>query len=109
VKPFLSELTNRGLMFVDDGAADNSQSQAVGADVGAHVITADIVIDRVRSRPQIVRSLEFLEKKARADGIAIGVASAFRTSIDEIAKWIVEVEKRGFAVVPASAALAKRT
>jgi polysaccharide deacetylase 2 family uncharacterized protein YibQ len=109
VKPFLSELTNRGLMFVDDGATDGSQSQAVGAEIGAHVVSADVIIDRVRSRRQIARSLEFLEKKARADGIAIGVASAFRTSIDEIANWIIEAEKRGFAVVPASAALAKRT
>jgi polysaccharide deacetylase 2 family uncharacterized protein YibQ len=108
VKPFLTELTNRGLMFVDDGTSDSSQTLSVGAEVGAHVVSADIVIDRVRSRRQIVRSLEFLEKKARADGIAIGVASAFRTSIDEIANWIIEVEKRGFAVVPASAALAKR-
>lgn len=109
LKPFLNELTNRGLMFVDDGNTDSSKVMAVGAEVGAHVATADLIIDRVRSRRQIVRSLELLEKKARADGIAIGVASAFRVSIDEIAKWIVEVEKRGFAVVPASAALAKRS
>ena len=108
VKPFLSELTNRGLMFVDDGTSEGSQTMAVGAEVGAHVVSADIIIDRVRSRRQIGRSLEFLEKKARADGIAIGVASAFRTSIDEIARWIIEAEKRGFAVVPASAALATR-
>ncbi|HSM42186.1 MAG TPA: divergent polysaccharide deacetylase family protein [Afifellaceae bacterium] len=109
VKPFLSELTNRGLMFIDDGTSNGSQSDAVGAQVGANVATADIVVDRVRSRRQIAQALEQLEKKARADGIAIGVASAFRTSIDEISRWIIDAEKRGFAIVPASAALAKRT
>lgn len=108
VKPFLSELTDRGLMFIDDGASEGSQSLAVGTQIGAHVAAADIIIDRVRSRHQIERALEQLEKKARADGIAIGVASAFSTSIDEISRWIIEAEKRGFAIVPASAALAKR-
>ena len=108
IKPFLTELTNRGLMFVDDGANANSKAQAVAAGVGANVVTGDIVIDRVRSRRQIVRALEALEKKAHADGLAIGIASAFRVSIDEIAKWNAELGKRGVAIVPASAALAKR-
>ena len=39
----------------------------------------------------------------------VSKASAFRTSIDEISRWIIDAEKRGFAIVPASAALAKRT
>src|SRR5690606_38320186 len=94
IRPFLSELANRGLMFVDDGSTEGSQARAVGAEIGAQVAVADIIIDRVRSRPQIVRALELLETRARSDGIAIGVASAFRTSIDEIARWIVEAEKR---------------
>ncbi len=108
LRPFLNELSNRGLMFVDDGAAEASKAMAVGQEINAHVVAGDLIIDRVRSRRQIVQSLELLEKKARADGIAIGVASAFRISIDEIAAWSVEAEKRGFAIVPASAALAKR-
>lgn len=108
IKPFLTELTNRGLMFVDDGMNTNSKAKAVGIEIGANVVTSDIVIDRVRSRRQIAEALNALEKKAKADGIAIGIASAFRVSIDEIAKWAAELDKRGLAIVPASAALAKR-
>ncbi len=108
IKPFLTELSNRGLMFVDDGANANSKAQAVGTNVGANVVTGDLVIDRVRSRRQIAQALKALEKKAQADGIAIGIASAFRVSIDEIAKWNAELGKRGVALVPASAALARR-
>lgn len=108
IKPFLTELTNRGLMFVDDGMNANSKVMTVGTQLGAHVVAGDIVIDRVRSRRQIAAALEELEKKAKADGIAIGIASAFRVTIDEIARWSAELDKRGIAIVPASAALTRR-
>ena len=69
------------------------------------MLTADLVVDQVRTAAAIRRELMALEAIARTQGRAVGVASAFPASVEEIARWAEEAGGRGVAIVPASAAL----
>lgn len=103
MEPLIAELGRRGLMFFDDAsslrsvAADTAQLQSVPAAV------SDLSIDRSQDPADIRSQLDTLERIARAEGTAIGVASAFDVSVATIAKWIGEARGRGIEIVPLSA------
>ncbi len=104
-RSLLEELAGRGVFFLDDGSSGQSIAAATGREIKVPVVTADLVVDRQRSSRQIEKQLEILEKIARTKGLAIGVASAFPTTVRTLAAWIPLARKRGIALVPASAAL----
>jgi polysaccharide deacetylase 2 family uncharacterized protein YibQ len=103
--PFLGEIGERGLFYLDDGSIPQSRATAIGEALQVPVMTADLVIDQDRSVDAIERSLRQLESIAAERGVAVGVASAFPTSVETIARWAGEAPARGVMIVPASAAL----
>ncbi len=103
----ISALAERGLMYLDDGTVARSATANVGAALGAPVVRADLVIDKVRSAAQIGKALDELEQIARSRGLAVGVASAFPTSVAAVSDWVDAAAARGIVVVPASAALVR--
>jgi polysaccharide deacetylase 2 family uncharacterized protein YibQ len=106
-RSLLEELVARGIFFLDDGSSGQSTAAATGGAIKAPVVTADLTIDKQRSSRQIEKQLEILEKIARTKGIAVGVASAFPTTVRTLAAWIPLARERGIALVPASAALSR--
>ncbi|HEX2257059.1 MAG TPA: divergent polysaccharide deacetylase family protein, partial [Afifellaceae bacterium] len=107
LRPLLAELAARGLYYVDDGSSARSKALLVGEALGAPVLAADLVIDEDRSRVAIDRALTRLEEMAQSRGLAVGVASAFGTTVDALAEWIPEAQSRGIVILPASAALGR--
>jgi len=101
--PFIGEIGQRGLYYLDDGSSPQSRAAIVGQGLRVPVIVADRIIDRNRAPQEIERELSALEAVARTRGYAVGVASAFPTSIETIARWVREAGLRGIAVQPASA------
>jgi len=103
--PFLGEIGERGLFYLDDGSSSASLAPALGKALAVPVVTADRIVDKDRSPDAIARELTALESIARTRGVAIGVASAFQSSVDTIASWARDAETRGIVIVPASAAV----
>lgn len=103
MEQLLSELGRRGLMYLDDAsslrsvASDTAQLQNVPSAV------SDLVIDRAQNPADIRSQLDTLERIARAEGTAVGVASAFDMSVETIGRWIGEARGRGIEIVPISA------
>jgi uncharacterized protein len=91
--PILREITNRGLIYVDDGSSG--------------VAKANLVLDAVPSPAEIDRALAKLEGLARQNGAAIGFATAWPVAIERIVRWSKAVEGRGFSLVPITAATAR--
>jgi polysaccharide deacetylase 2 family uncharacterized protein YibQ len=104
--PFLGEVGERGLFYVDDGSSAASLAPAVGEGLRVPVLTADRIVDQDRSAAEIERNLTELEAIAGTRGVAVGVASAFPASVEAIARWARGTKERGVFIVPASAALA---
>jgi len=91
--PILREITDRGLIYVDDGSSG--------------VAKANLVLDAVSSPAEIDRALAKLEGLARQNGAAVGFATALPVVIERIARWSKAVEGRGFSLVPITAAAAR--
>ncbi|WP_417767988.1 divergent polysaccharide deacetylase family protein [Stappia sp.] len=99
------EITRRGLMYVDDGSSSRSNATATASGMRTPFSHADLVIDDVPRPKEITARLLQLEGTARAQGIAVGVASALPVTIDELAKWSRDLEERGLQLVPISASI----
>lgn len=103
--PFLGEIGERGLFYLDDGSSQQSLAAKVGEGLNVPVMTADRIVDADRSPDAIDRELAALEAVARARGLAIGVASAFPASVEVVSRWVADAKTRGIVIVPASAAI----
>ncbi|MEX6508802.1 divergent polysaccharide deacetylase family protein [Jiella sp. M17.18] len=103
MEPLISELGRRGLMYLDDASSTRSVARDTAALEKVPFAEANVLLDEQQDPAEIRKQLDVLERVARAQGTAIGVASAFGTSIKTIAAWIPEAEKRGIEIVPVSA------
>ena len=101
--PVLSELRDRGLMYLDDGTIGQSMADQVARQTNLPFASGDIVLDAERKPDAIAEQLARLEELARGTGRAVGVATAFPETTEAIASWIKSVESRGFEIVPISA------
>lgn len=101
--PVLRDTGARGLLFLDDGSSAQSRTSDVAKSSGAAAGFADLQLDDQVNENAILRKLDDLERIARRNGSAIGVASAFDESISAIAKWSVEASGRGIEIVGVSA------
>jgi uncharacterized protein len=101
--PFMKELSQRGLLFIDDGSSGRSVAPATASAAGASFGKTDVVIDAVQRSSDIDAALSRLEKIAREKGGAIGYAAGLPATVDRIARWTKAAEARGITLVPVSA------
>ncbi len=101
--PFVSEVTRRGLMLIDDASSSRSVMSQVAAANKTPFARADMVIDAEPSPDDIDTRLLQLEAIARSKGVAVGVASALPVTVKQIAAWAKSIEARGVYLVPVSA------
>ncbi|MGB3388063.1 MAG: divergent polysaccharide deacetylase family protein [Pseudaminobacter sp.] len=103
MRPVMSELGRRGLLYLDDGSSARSAAPELALESAVPFAVGDTVIDQTRERGAILDKLDELERTARAKGFAIGTGSAFDVTVDAVAAWASEVRKRGIEIVPVSA------
>jgi polysaccharide deacetylase 2 family uncharacterized protein YibQ len=101
--PVMAELGRRGLMYLDDGSFVRSVASGEALKSGVPFAEGDTAIDAQRERGEILKKLDELERTARAKGFAIGTGSAFEVTVDAVASWVNEANKRGIEIVPVSA------
>lgn len=105
LKKLMSELSKRGLMYVDDGSSSRSQAVAVASGERTPLSKVDVVLDETPKQAEITARLLQLEGIARAQGIAVGVASALPVTVDELASWAKDLEERGLQLIPISGSI----
>lgn len=101
----LSTLNKRGLMYIDNGASSRSLAPSIAEEEGLPFALADRIVDPQQSVAVISNSLDDLEVAAKQSGTALGVASGFPATVDEINEWAAGLSARGLALVPATAAI----
>jgi polysaccharide deacetylase 2 family uncharacterized protein YibQ len=106
LKPVLVALNSRGLYFLDQGKAKRSMVSMVGHETGLVAGQAFTTVDQRASRAGIDQRLLQLEEVAREKGAAIGMGDAFPVTIERIKAWAENLEAKGVALAPVSAALA---
>lgn len=103
LEPIVSELENRGLMFVEDGTVKNSKLSALAKTHNLPYARANMVADKIRTRATIAKNLGEMEARAKRTGLAVVVVSAFPQSIDTLNKFLKNAKQRGLEITPVSA------
>lgn len=103
LRPVLRALRERGLLFLDSRAAVQSAVPEIADEIGLPWAASLRVIDEVLSRALIDARLAELEARARSSGTAIGLGSPYPVTLERIAAWTAELERKGFALAPISA------
>ncbi|PWR21703.1 divergent polysaccharide deacetylase family protein [Zavarzinia compransoris] len=97
------QLRARGLMILDSRTADNSAIPAVARPLGLPTATAVRFIDATPTRAAVDGRLAELERFARQNGTAIGIAADYPGSIERIAAWAATLPEKGLVLAPVSA------
>ncbi|MBI3506142.1 MAG: divergent polysaccharide deacetylase family protein [Proteobacteria bacterium] len=103
MRPVIDRLFQRGLLFVDARATLASVATRVADDVGVPRAFADRLIDQEASRPAIDRALADLERLARQNGAAMGIAQTYPVTFERLINWLPQLDARGIALAPVSA------
>jgi polysaccharide deacetylase 2 family uncharacterized protein YibQ len=104
----LGEIAQRGLFFLDDGASPQSLTASVAPKLSLPYARVDVVIDQRNTPQSMDAAFAQLETIARDKGVAIGFANATPAAVARIARFARDLERRGIALAPASAALAPK-
>ncbi|RDJ09742.1 divergent polysaccharide deacetylase family protein [Rhizobium grahamii] len=103
MEPVMRDIEKRGLLFLDDGTSAQSKTAAIAKGTEAPYAFADVQLDKQLDVNAIIQKLDELERVAKRNGQAIGVAAAFDESIDAIAQWTQEAAMRGIEIVGVAA------
>lgn len=103
MKSILSEIGGRGLLFLDDGSSAQTTTISASKITSTPTVMSDLILDDQVNELAILRKLDDLERIARRNGTAVGVASAFDESVAAIARWVDEASSRGIEIVGVSA------
>lgn len=99
LEPVMRDVADRGLLFLDDGSSAQSLTGKIGKAIGAPIGFGDLTVDSQLDRTQILKKLDDLERIAQRKGVAIGMGSAFDETVEAVADWIEEAERRGIEIV----------
>ena len=108
IKPLLSELKKRGILFIEDGSLPLSATDGVAKQMQMPVRHGISVIDLDANPASITAALNLLEDEAHNNGIAIGTGSGLEITIDTVRDWAKNVGDHGIVIIPASAAFKGR-
>jgi polysaccharide deacetylase 2 family uncharacterized protein YibQ len=97
--PVLREIGNRGLMYLDDGTSARSQADNLSVANRSPFASADMMIDGVQEKSEILKSLDQLEATARAKGTAIATGTGFDVTVEAVSEWAKGAKKRGIEIV----------
>jgi polysaccharide deacetylase 2 family uncharacterized protein YibQ len=103
LRPILTELRDRGLMFIDSRSSLRSVAARTASDLKLPRAINNRFIDAEASRTAIDARLTELERIARLSGFAVGISQAFPVTLDRLARWTRTLQDKGFALAPASA------
>ncbi|WP_310621615.1 divergent polysaccharide deacetylase family protein [Flexibacterium corallicola] len=105
MKPVLTELQKRGLMFMDDGSSASTSSRLIAQETQTAFVGANLVLDQELKIEAIKSQLQELEKISRTEGLAIGSASAYPLTLQVLENWVKTLSERGITLIPVSAAI----
>ena len=98
------ELKERGLLYLDSLTVPGAVGAPLADRLGVPFAIRDVFIDNdYQDRAAIRRQLQRLERVALRRGGAIGIGHPHNATLEELAVWLPDVQKRGFTLVPVSA------
>ena len=88
-------INQRGLLYFDSGSSPGSTAPSLAQDLKMPFSTATLMLDESASRQSIDRKFTELEKQAKSEKQAIGVASPYPVTFEKISNWAIQLRARG--------------
>ena len=105
LRPVLSALKVRGLIFLDGRTTSHSVAARLASTIGLPRAINDRFLDDHASRGAIDRRLAEIEAIARDTGYAVAIGHAYPVTLERLAAWLPTLAERGFALAPISAVI----
>jgi polysaccharide deacetylase 2 family uncharacterized protein YibQ len=104
MSPILKELKERGLLFLDNRASDDSVGGRLASEIGVPRAINDRPLDWAQaSRVAIDARLVQLENVARTEGFAVAMGRPYPVTIERLREWVEGLNERGLVLAPISA------
>jgi polysaccharide deacetylase 2 family uncharacterized protein YibQ len=104
VAALMTDLSARGLDYIDDGSSPQSLAGDAATEKNVRFLRADVRIDEVARPEAIDAALLKLESLARQNGVAVGFASGLPATSERIVGFLGDLGRRGVVLVPVSTA-----
>ncbi len=101
--PVLAELHRRGLLWLDSRTTPNSAGIGLARELKMPWVGRDIFLDNEETVAAVKAQLAKTEQVAKRQGYAVAIGHPHDATIDALASWLPDVQKRGFVLVPVSA------
>lgn len=102
LRPILTELRDRGLLFVDSRSSLRSVAARTASELQLPRVINNRFIDAEASRDAIDARLAEIERIARVSGYALAIGQPFPVTLDRVGRWVRDLEDKGFALAPVS-------
>ncbi len=103
LRPILTDLQTRGLMFLDARETNDSVAAALATEIGLPRAVVSRFLDTEANRLSVDARLLELERIATTQGGAIGIGYAYPVTIERVATWIRSLRGKNVALAPISA------
>ncbi|MEE2980530.1 MAG: divergent polysaccharide deacetylase family protein, partial [Pseudomonadota bacterium] len=103
LRPILSALKVRGLLFLDARTSSNSVAARMAASIGLPTAFNDRFIDVQASRHAIDQRLDEVERMALASGNSVAFSHPFPVTLERLGHWAGALDGETFVLVPISA------
>ncbi len=101
--PVLKEISDRGLLFMEDAAPTRSLVPDLARGMGLRSGRIDLSFEAARKGGELDAALAKSEAIAKKKGVAAVAVVVSPDVIDRLAQWIERLEAKGIALVPLSA------
>lgn len=103
LSPVLTELHRRGLLWLDSRTTPNSAGIGLAQELKMPWVGRDVFLDNVETVAAVKAQLTKTEQVAKRQGYAVAIGHPHDATIEALASWLPDVQKRGFVLVPVSA------
>jgi hypothetical protein len=103
LRPVLTTLRDRGLMFVDARTTPRSEAAHLATEISLPRAINDRMIDEQASRAAIDAMLTDIERVATQTGNAVAMGQPYPVTLERLAAWLPTLEGKGIALAPITA------
>ena len=103
IRPILSAMNERGLMFLDSRASQRSAAARIAKELDLPLAINNSYIDNKAARNAIDSRLTELERLALAEGAAVGIGFSYPVTLERITKWAATLDEKGVVLAPVTA------
>jgi polysaccharide deacetylase 2 family uncharacterized protein YibQ len=100
LRPVLSEVKARGLMFLDPSTDGAGAAGALSTELGLPAAGVTAIIDGDPSRVSITAQLNAIAAKAKTSGYAVALGRPYPATIELVKGWLASFREHGLSAAP---------